>query len=146
MRIAISKSSSSAMSLGVLAFIPLLHGCALNTTNENFATYHNRALGKNISEVNHLWGYHSSEIQSPNGNKVYVYSRSRYSDGVQLPSTSTVTGYGDTAYVTTSPGAVVGRGTQVCKLWAEVDHQNILLSWRSYGQGCLLHSSWLKES
>jgi len=52
----------------------ILSGCA---TNENFVKQHNEWIGKNINDYIARSGYPDNSYEIPNGNKVYVYTKTR---------------------------------------------------------------------
>lgn len=109
-------------------FVFLLNGCS---THEAFVKKYNKWVGQNISTLISVEGYPNSSYDVPNGNKVYVYSRS---------TTSYVPGFGGyfgrRAYFGWSVAydEVITRN---CTTFFEVDKKGVIIKWGARGDNCV---------
>lgn len=109
-----------------------MQGCA---THQNFVNKYNAWVGQDINDLIKKIGYPDSTYVLPNGNKVYVYERSRI---YSYPSMSM--GYGYWPYYHGGYG-MFGYGTDVvyktCKLYLETNKKGIIVKWGSRGNSCV---------
>ena len=115
-----------------------LTACA---TTEKYEAILNTWVGASVNDLVSSWGYPQESFQAPNGNMVYVYSKSmnfvmptqttsRYdiqSDPLYgLPTTV----YGNT---TTTGGQTLSYS---CRTFFEVNQSKKIVSWRWEGNNC----------
>lgn len=121
-----------------ILLIITVSGCA---THKNFVTKYNRWIGKNISELIRESGYPNSSYDIPNGNKVYVYTKSTT---LTTPSIGFGGYFGHTIGNNGYIGFPLGFGwndydevVQSCTLFIETDKKGIILKWGSRGNHCV---------
>lgn len=122
-----------ALLVAVLAI--LLPGCA---TTSKYEAKLNSWVGSPAQSLVNSWGYPASQMTAPDGNTVYVYSRS---GSFVMPTTTTtnaqVSAYGNSAYgtatTTTSGGGVI---TMACTTYFEIGQDQRVVSWRWQGNSC----------
>ena len=116
----------------ILALIVvLIVGCA---TTKKYESVLDTWLNSDINSLIESWGYPDNSFEAPNGNMVYVYSRSGQ---VTLPSqtTSNYNIYGNTVYgsSTTTGGQTIKLG---CTTFFEVNQGNRIIKYRYEGNNC----------
>ncbi len=109
-----------------------MQGCA---THQNFVNKYNAWIGQDINDLIKKIGYPDSTYVLPNGNKVYVYERSRI---YSYPSMSLGYGrfggyYGGYGMYSYEPDIVY----QTCKLYLETNKKGIIVKWGSRGNSCV---------
>ncbi len=115
----------------------LLSGCA---THENFVKQHNEWIGKSINDFITQAGYPDNSYEIPNGNKVYVYTKSR--DYIFARHTIGYSYFGRRGgYLGGFPWGPGFNGydivTQTCILYMEVNKKGIIAKWGSKGNDCV---------
>ena len=104
----------------------VLVGCA---TTEKYGQILDSWMGSNIEELMNSWGYPGGSFDSPNGNKVYVYSNTgSYTTPV---TTSTVDGI-----VTTHGGYTLNFS---CTTYIETDAFGTIVTWSWKGNNCVAY-------
>ncbi|MCB4747726.1 MAG: hypothetical protein LGB54_03925 [Sulfurovum sp.] len=112
----------------------LLDGCAA-TSYENFAKTYNSWVGQKIHTFTDQVGYPDNTYKLANGNKVYVYKKTRI---YASPTLTPVFGYNSWGH---HNNIGIGYGTGIsykttCKLFLEVNKKGIIVRWRSKGNNC----------
>ncbi len=108
-----------------------LAGCA---TTAGYQQVLDTWIGHDAADLTSSWGYPSSQMQAPNGNKVYVYNRgNQFTTPMQtsINGQRTPWGYQATAY-TTGGQTLTFR----CNTFFEVDSGNKIIRWRWEGNAC----------
>jgi hypothetical protein len=117
----------------------LMGGCA---THENFVQKYNGWVGKDYRQLMKQIGYADTMYKAPNGNKVYVYSKTRI---YSTPSVSMMmpAPYYYPYYYPYYGGAFAFYGandivTETCKLFIEVNRHHRIIRWQSRGNHCVV--------
>ncbi|MEA3419209.1 MAG: hypothetical protein U9Q90_07380 [Campylobacterota bacterium] len=115
----------------------MMVGCA---THANFVQKYDGWLGKDYRQLMRHIGYADTMYKAPNGNKVYVYSKTRV---YSTPSASMMMGpYYYPYYYPYYGGAFGFYGgndirTETCKLFIEVNKNQRIVRWQSRGNHCV---------
>lgn len=121
----------------------VLMACAFTllacATTAKYAAVCDTWLGHNINELVNAWGYPQSSFDAPNGNKVYVYSKSgSFTMPTQYQTTANVYGSGNYAYGTSTTNVYGGQTFNFsCNTFFEVNSSNIIVIWRAQGNNCV---------
>lgn len=113
----------------------ILTGCA---TNENFVKQHNEWIGKNINDYIIRSGYPDNSYDIPNGNKVYVYTKTR---SYLFPRHTIGYGYFGIRgrYL---GGFYPGMGgydeiIETCTVYIETNKKGTIVKWGAKGNSCV---------
>lgn len=117
------------------AVMVLMAACA---TTAKYEAHLNSWVGQPAQDLVNSWGYPTSQMTAPNGNTVYVYSRS---GSIVLPTTTQtnaqVSGYGNTAYGTATSTTYGGQTINLnCATYMEIDSSQRIVSWHYQGNTC----------
>jgi|WetSurMetagenome_2_1015567.scaffolds.fasta_scaffold1551186_1 hypothetical protein len=102
-------------------------GCA---TTAKYEKVLNSWTGADINQLVSKWGYPDNSFQAPNGNRVYVYSRS---GSYTMPTNTNINYYGNYAYATTTGGQTINLR---CTTYFEVDGTGKIIKWSYKGNNC----------
>lgn len=104
-------------------------GCA---THQNFVKTYDAWVGQNIHTFVKEAGYPDTTYKLSNGNKVYVYEKTRIHSS---PAFASVYGYGNWGYYSS-----MGYGSDIeyetCKVFLEVNRKGTIVRWGSRGNSC----------
>lgn len=109
----------------------ILSSCA---TTKNLEDNLQQTVGRNINDVINDEGYPSGSFTMPNGNKVYIYSKS---GNYTMPTTtsSTYNMHGNSIYGTST--TIGGQTINFwCRVYIETNKNNIVTKWRWEGNHC----------
>lgn len=126
----------------ILFITIFLVSCALFPTSAKYQIKVDSWKGRNVNHLIHSWGYPNKIIQSPEGNKVYVYHYKqvgRYPIIYHPGSTTVVNnGKGDT-YINSSQGYYSGGGryNYSCTTWFEISDSHKIINVTFRGNDCV---------
>ena len=116
----------------------LMNGCA---TTAKYQAKLQTWQGKNISDFVKAWGYPDREIQSYDGNTVYIYE---FNDTINYPpmynpgNTYISNNAGNSIVVTTPPTYTpAGTSQYNCTTWVEFNKSGIILNTAFRGNNCV---------
>jgi hypothetical protein len=128
----------------VLIIISLL-GFSCATTDyvllkQNYRQKMDSWLNNDVNALIRSWGPPASQYAMPNGNMIYTWniSMSRQNPTVILPSTTTITGYGNTIYQNNSTQMAIGGdvSTYYCISNFEAGQNGKIINWFAKGNAC----------
>ena len=108
----------------------LMVGCA---TTENYNKILDTWIGADITDLMDSWGYPQGSFDSPNGNKVYVYSEG---GAYTTPVTTNTTVVGNTVQNHTYGGITVNYN---CTTYIETDDSGTIVTWSWEGNNCVAY-------